>query len=311
MRDAVIGETQAEGEGPKRARGRRRIRDGLLEGIRRIQAVELLELGGARTDETEAHRRISIINRVEVVVDTIAGDGRVIDVLDQLITEGPGARRGSRQDHLPTRAAAGDVARGKVVVSAGAQGDRDRAALVHREDARLSWLQGDIRTAANLQADAARKIGPHMLGHAEAGAVTAVDVDRQGLPLAISTETGDRETDVKWIPERDDRLRNESCTGTRGRRGEDILNTGNEGVTMDTLVIAIQASRVGHHLGLGREHRGDTRQLRIWVRDVFAIVQAEVGEVGPATNRREGREGRVAPEVRTAVGRHARRGTPE
>ena len=53
-----------------------------------------------------------------------------------------------------------------------------------------------------------------MLGHAEAGAVTAVDVDRQGLPLAISTETGDRETDVKWIPERDDRLRNESCRGT-------------------------------------------------------------------------------------------------
>lgn len=68
-----------------------------------------------------------------------------------------------------------------------------------------------------------------MLRDAEAGAVTAVDVNRQGLPLTVGVKTGDGETDVKRIPERDDRLRNESCTGTRGRRGEDVLNTGNEG----------------------------------------------------------------------------------
>ena len=89
LRHAVIGESQAEGEGPERAGRRGGVRQGLLEGEGGVLTVELPELRGRRADEAETDGRIFIMSRVVVVEDAVASHPVVIDVLDEPIAQPP------------------------------------------------------------------------------------------------------------------------------------------------------------------------------------------------------------------------------
>ena len=128
-----------------------------------------------------------------------------------------------------------------------------------------------------------------MLGDVVAGAVGAPDGDRQGLPLTIGIEAGDGETDIERIPERDDGLRDESGRSTGSGGSKDILDARDERMTMDTLVIAVKIAGVGHVRVLRRQHRGDTSQRRVSVGHILTVMQAVIGEIRPATDRRETR----------------------
>ena len=75
---------------------------------------------------------------------------------------------------------------------------------------------------------------------------------------------------------------------------------------MDAFVVAVEITCVRHIGILGRKHRGDAGQLRVWVGHAFPIMKAIVGEICPAADGRKTRQARVSAEIRTAIRRHAR-----
>ena len=300
LRHAVIGESQAEGEGPEGAGRRGGVRQGLLERVGGVLAVELAELRGGRADEAQPDGRVFIMSRVVVVVDAVPRRQDLIDVLDQRVTEA-GTRRLPGQGHAPARATAGHITRGEVVGTTAAHRDRDGLTFVEGEHPGLPGVQRDRRPAPDHEVDPAREVGADRLGDRVAGAICAPDADREALPFAVNPEARDGEADVEGVPERDDRLREEGRRVAHGGGGEDVLDAGDQRVAMDALIITVEIPAAGHVHGLRRQHRGDPAERRIGIRHVLAVMQAIVDEVGPTADGRKGGQAHVAPEVRAAI----------